>query len=112
MDLVAQPVSFYTATDYDASYCIDLSIIESGSLDANDVAPLWPTTPKNFFGASGWVDLDVNGDRAAGVFDIWGFSAESDVGLTSYGQYSGLDLSVTWDDATLAENGYTRPGPH
>jgi hypothetical protein len=110
--LVAQPASFYTATDYDAAWCIALSIIEAGSLNANDVAPLWPDVPRNFFGASGWVDLDDNGDRAAGVFDIWGFSTTDANGFTSYGQYSGLDLSVTWDDAMLAANGYTRPGPH
>ena len=110
-DLVAQPASFYTATDYDAAYALALSVIEAGSVDANDVAPLWPTVPNNYFGASGWVQLDENGDRAAGVFDIWGFSTESDVGFTSYGQYSGIDLSVTWDDVALAANGFTRPGP-
>jgi hypothetical protein len=38
-DLVAQPASFYTATDYDAAYALALSVIEAGSVDANDVAP-------------------------------------------------------------------------
>ena len=108
-DLVSQPASFYTATSYDASYALALSVIEAGSVDAGVVAPLWPTVPRNYFGASGWVDLDDNGDRAAGIFDIWGFSTETDEGFTSYGQYSGLDLSVTWDDATLAANGHSRP---
>ena len=110
-DLVAAPASFYTATGYDASFALALSVIEAGSVDANSVAPLWPDVPRNYFGASGWVDLDDNGDRAAGVFDIWGFSAESDVGFTSYGQYSGIDLSVTWNDAELVANGFARPGP-
>jgi branched-chain amino acid transport system substrate-binding protein len=110
-DLVAQPASFYTSTDYDAAYALALSVIEAGSVDANDVAPLWPTVPNNYYGTGGWVQLDENGDRAAGVFDIWGFSAETDVGFTSYGQYSGIDLSVTWDDAALVANGFTRPGP-
>ncbi len=81
-------------------------------MDANAIPHLWPTVPRNYFGTSGWVDLDENGDRAAGVFDIWGFSAESDVGFTSYGQYSGIDLSVTWNDAELAANGFSRPGPN
>jgi branched-chain amino acid transport system substrate-binding protein len=109
--LVAQPASFYTATDYDGATCLALSVLEAGSVDANDVAPLWPDVPRNFFGTSGWVDLDKNGDRAACVFDIWGFSPIADDGFRSYGQYSGLDLSVTWDDAALAANGFTRPGP-
>lgn len=111
-DLVAQPASFYTGTSYDAAYALALSVIEAGSVDANDIAPLWPTVPRNYYGTTGWVDLDVNGDRAAGVFDIWGFSTTDADGFRSYGQYSGIDLSVTWDDAALTANGYTRPGPH
>lgn len=111
-DLVAQPASFYTATGYDAAWCVALSIIEAGSMDANDVAPLWPDIARNFYGSSGWVDLDDNGDRKPGIFDIWGFSELSDVGFTSYGQYNGIELVVNWDDATLEANGFSRPGPH
>jgi len=109
-DLVAQPASFYTSAGYDAAYALSLSVIEAGSTDANVVAPLWPTVPNNFYGSGGWVQLDENGDRAAGVFDIWGFSTTDENGFQSYGQYSGIDLSVKWDDAALAANGYTRPG--
>ena len=107
-DLVAQPASFYTATDYDAAFALSLSVIEAGSIDANDVAPLWPDVPRNYFGTSGWVDLDENGDRKPGVFDIWGFTED---GFTSYGQYNGIEVSVSWDDVVLAANGFSRPGP-
>ena len=108
-DLVAQPASFYTSAGYDAAYALSLSVIEAGSTDANVIAPLWPTVPNNYYGSGGWVQLDENGDRAAGVFDIWGFSTTDANGFQSYGQYSGIDLSVTWDDAALAANGYSRP---
>jgi branched-chain amino acid transport system substrate-binding protein len=107
---VAQPASFYTAADYDAAWCLSLSAIEAGSLVANDIAPLWPDVPRNFWGASGWVDLDDNGDRKPGIFDIWGFTADGE-GFTSFGQYNGIELVVNWDDATLEANGWTRPGP-
>jgi branched-chain amino acid transport system substrate-binding protein len=107
---VAQPASFYTAADYDAAWCLALSAIEAGSIDAADIAPLWPTVPRNFFGTSGWVDLDDNGDRKPGIFDIWGFTADGET-FTSYGQYNGIELVVNWDDAELAANGFTRPGP-
>jgi hypothetical protein len=110
-DLVAQPASFYTAAGNDCAWSIALSMIEAGSTDANDVAPLWPDVPRNFFGASGWVDLDENGDRKPGIFDIWGFSDLYDEGFTSWGQYNGIEIKVTWDDAKLAENGIVRPGP-
>jgi hypothetical protein len=32
-DLVAQPASFNTSTDYDAAYALALSVIEAGSVD-------------------------------------------------------------------------------
>ena len=107
-DLTATAASFYTSSAYDAAYCLALSAIESGSVDANDITPLWPTVPRNYYGSGGWVDLDDNGDRKPGIFDIWGYDAD---GFTSYGQYNGIEITVQWDDAALAANGFTRPGP-
>jgi branched-chain amino acid transport system substrate-binding protein len=107
---VAQPASFYTAADYDAAWSLALSVIEAASLDASDIAPLWPTVPRNFYGTSGWVDLDDNGDRKPGIFDIWGFTSDGE-GFTSFGQYNGIELVVNWDDVALAANGWSRPGP-
>lgn len=101
--------SFYTATGYDAEWCLSLSALEAGSVDANDVAPLWTAIGRNFFGASGWVDLDENGDRKPGIFDIWGFT--DDNGFTDWGQYNGIEISVTWDDVKLQAAGINRPGP-
>ena len=108
-DAVAQQASFYIAADYDAAWCLALSAIETGSVDANDIYPCWPEVPRNFYGASGWVDLDDNGDRKPGIFDIWGYVDDT---FTSWGQYNGIEISVQWDDAKLAEEGVTRPGPH
>jgi branched-chain amino acid transport system substrate-binding protein len=109
-DLVAQPASFYTAADYDAAWSLALSVIEVSSIKADDVVEAWPDTPRNFYGASGWVDLDDNGDRKPGIFDIWGFTGDGE-SFTSYGQYNGIEIVVNWDDATLTENGFSRPGP-
>jgi branched-chain amino acid transport system substrate-binding protein len=105
---VAQPASFYTAADYDAAWCLALSSAETGSVKADDIAEVWPELPRNVWGASGWVDLDEAGDRKPGIFDIWGFT---DDGFTTWGQYNGIEISVNWDDAKLAEHGVTRPGP-
>jgi branched-chain amino acid transport system substrate-binding protein len=109
-DLVARQASFYTATDYDAMWSLVLSVLSTGSLVADDVVEAWPDTPRLFYGASGWVDLDENGDRKPGIFDIWGYTADGEA-FTSYGQYNGIEIAVAWDDATLAANGFTRPGP-
>ena len=107
---VQQTASFYTATGYDAGWSIALSVVEAGSVDANDVAPLWPTVPRNYYGVSGWVDLDENGDRKPGIFDIWGFT--DDGGFQDWGQYNGIEIKVTWDDAKLSAAGIVRPGPN
>ncbi len=107
--LVGQQATFYTATKYDSAWLIALSVIEAGSIDANDVAPLWPGISNNFFGASGWVDLDENGDRKPGIFDIWGYT---DDGFTIYGQYNGIEIAVNWYDDVLDEQGIVRPGQH
>jgi branched-chain amino acid transport system substrate-binding protein len=107
---VAQQASFYTSADYDAAWALTLSALEAGSLSATDIAPLWPDVPRNFYGASGWVDLDDNGDRKPGIFDIWGFTRDGE-GFTSFGQYNGIELFVNWDDVALAAEGWTRPGP-
>ena len=106
---VAQQASFYTAADYDAAWALALSAIEAGSIEAHNIAPTWPDVPRNFYGASGWVDLDDNGDRKPGIFDIWGYIDDT---FTNWGQYNGIEISVSWDDAKLAANGVTRPGPH
>ncbi len=104
---VQQAASFYTATDYDAAWSLALSVIQTGSVKANDVVEAWPDVPRNYFGASGWVDLDDNGDRKPAMFDIWGFT---DDGFTSFGKYDGVKIEVMWDDAKLVELGIVRPG--
>lgn len=109
-DLVSQNANFYTAADYDAAWCLALSVLTTESLLANEVVEVWPDTPNNFFGASGWVDLDENGDRKPGIFDIWGFSSLAERGFTIYGQYNGMEISVYWNDAVLKANGFIRPG--
>ncbi len=104
---VQQAASFYTATDYDAAWSLVLSVIQTQSVTANDVVEAWPDVPRNYFGASGWVDLDDNGDRKPAMFDIWGFTED---GFTSFGKYDGVKIEVMWDEAKLAEHGIVRPG--
>jgi branched-chain amino acid transport system substrate-binding protein len=105
----ATSASFYTATDYDASYCIALGILQTQSWDAGDNAEVWPDVPKSFWGTSGWCDLDENGDRMPGIFDIWGYT--NDNSFQSYGIYNGIEIKVTWYDDLLTAEGITRPGP-
>jgi branched-chain amino acid transport system substrate-binding protein len=111
IDLTAQPAGFYTGCDYDAAWTQVLSILETDSIKADDAANVIIDVARNYWGATGWVDLDDNGDRKPGKFDIWGYYDDGGVAnFQTWGLYDGVTLDVTWDDALLAENGVTRPG--
>jgi branched-chain amino acid transport system substrate-binding protein len=112
MALTAQPAGFYTGCDHDGMWTQVLGILETGSIKANDVTPVVLDVARNFWGATGWVDLDENGDRKPGKFDIWGYYNDNGVAnFQTWGLYDGVTLDVTWNDALLAQNGVTRPGP-
>lgn len=48
--------------------------------------------------------------RKPGIFDNWGFT--DDGGFTDWGQYNGIEIRITWDDAKLSAPGIVRPGPN
>jgi len=99
---------FYIATDYDTLWLIALGILETGSTEASDVNEIFLDTARNYWGASGWVDLDDNGDRKIGsVFEIYGFTED---GFQIWGQCDGAEMKVTWYDDLLIEAGVVRPG--
>jgi branched-chain amino acid transport system substrate-binding protein len=108
-----QTASFYTGADYDGMWILYLSMLEAGSTDAADIKRIIRSVAYNFYGTTGWVSLDENGDRLAQVFDIWGYYSTpgntSDVHFRKWGEYDGRIISVSWNDAALAENGMTRP---
>ncbi|MBN2336658.1 hypothetical protein JXL21_13960 [Candidatus Bathyarchaeota archaeon] len=87
---------------------VALSILETGSTAAEPVNDVILPVARNFYGSSGWVDLDENGDRKPGIFDIWGYTEDS---FQSWGQYNGIEIRVNWYDDLLAEAEVTRPGP-
>ncbi|MBS7619144.1 ABC transporter substrate-binding protein [Candidatus Bathyarchaeota archaeon] len=107
----AQTAGFYTGTTHDGLWLMVLSTLEAGSTDAKDVIPIFINVAANYFGATGWCDLDEFGDRKAQVFDIWGYYKDTDgtVKFRKYGEYDGRVIQVKWDDAALAAVGLQRP---
>lgn len=104
--LTSRVAGFYDAAGYDGMWIQSLSILEAGSEEASSVTKVFPTVSSNFWGTSGWVDLDENGDRKAQIFDIWGYTED---GFQSWGTYNGRDIEVTWYDDLLTEVGLIRP---
>ncbi|MEE8570983.1 MAG: ABC transporter substrate-binding protein [Candidatus Bathyarchaeia archaeon] len=80
----------YSYSVYDIVWCYALSICMGDSIDVTDVRDnmLAPGVLTNYFGASGSIDLDANGDRKAGDYFIWEIT-EAD------GEYS-WTLAGTW----------------
>jgi branched-chain amino acid transport system substrate-binding protein len=103
--------SFYTGTSYDSNWMILKGILETGQLGAEQIAEMFIDLSYEHHGVTGWVSLDENGDRQAQIFDIWGFYVNDDGENTfqKWGIYDGQAIDVTWDDATIAAAGMTRP---
>jgi branched-chain amino acid transport system substrate-binding protein len=60
----------FAFTAYDALACCTMAWI-LGSGEKKNIKKLLPMVAKNYFGTTGWVELNANGDRAVGDFEFW-----------------------------------------
>jgi branched-chain amino acid transport system substrate-binding protein len=92
-----EPMS-YTYFVYDIAWTIALAIDAAGAYDPMKVKEVLPLVLKRYMGASGYIELDENGDRAIADYDIW---AVVEVAPGKYewrviGLYQGLTDTITW----------------
>ena len=73
--ITSQYANYYSGSVYDAAWLAALSIIESGSMDANEVVSVLLEIGANYEGVTGYLIFDENGDRIPNHFDIWGARA-------------------------------------
>ncbi len=112
LDLTGSFAAFYSGTDVDGSTLLALNVLETGGTDATVIKDHFIKIARNYFGVTGWVDLDENGDRMPGTFEIFGYGMiDGAPGFQKYGEYDGVTLQLYWDEAALAEQGITRLGP-
>jgi branched-chain amino acid transport system substrate-binding protein len=105
--LVSQPLGLYSACLYDTAWAIAKAILEAQSTDARAIIPILPRICYDLWGASGWCQLNTDGDRYSCNYDIWGYGGDP-VTNVHYGFYNGVNGQVTWDIANL---GFTPKGP-
>ena len=80
--------------------------IPSAACDEIDMpvaVPVQHTTAYNNFGASGWNQLNEDGDRYGSNYQIWSYKYDGDVVIPYVsGLYDGITGGVTWyvDPAT------------
>ncbi len=61
----------YSYSVYDVVYAYAYSLIAVDKYDAEAVKAVLPDITKELNGATGWVDLDENGDRAPSNYELW-----------------------------------------
>ena len=125
LELTEETPSFYMATRYDACYLMTKSILETGSIEAEDIANVLIPMSWKMYGLTGWMSLNEEGDRIGQVFDIWGFlddagneetaynrekSGTGDLWYQRWGRYTAADIVMNWDDEAIARGGLVRPG--
>jgi len=103
--------SFYSAVEYDAAMMLQAAILETGQMGAAGIADVLIDISSTHHGLSGWMQLTPEGDRAAQIFDIWGFMEQDDgtIWFQKWGTYDGRTIEVNWDDAKLIAAGIDAP---
>jgi len=104
---------YYTTFQYDACWLLAETIIETGNADAGVIADNLIPISDSFYGLSGCLALDENGDRLPQLYDIMGFyedpiTTEYEIGI--FGSYDGRTMEVNWYDDFLEYTGIIRPG--
>lgn len=99
LDLTNMYLDFYSGCQYDASWILMQSVLQTGSTEAHDIISILPDVSNHYFGVTGWCKLDENGDRAPPNYDIWGYIRNPDgtVGFDRMGVWSPITNEVTWN---------------
>ncbi len=105
--VMGQEPDFYASAMYDACWLYALSIIKAWVSDTSVVKQELPEIAANYYGASGWLRLNEDGDRNAVDYEIWGYSVEDGQTVdVVYGYYDAIEGRVTW----FEETGVSPPG--
>jgi len=89
----------YSYAIYDIVWAYALSVLKTDSTDPEVIREVLPDIASTFFGSSGWIELDENGDRKAGDYVIWRIveTAPGEHNWDIVGKYILATDSVEWD---------------
>ena len=87
----------YSYTAYDATWVAALSILAVGKNDGAAVQKVLIGVANNYYGVSGWPDLNANGDRTISDYDLYEVvSSNSTVQWAHVGTWSATADAVTY----------------
>ncbi len=85
--------------DYDAAWLYALTLLEADSFERSVLAEALPKVGAGYRGVTGFIVLDVAGDRLNASYDVWGYVVESGVTVCRrLGYIEGSSGSVFWLD--------------
>jgi len=99
LDVLGREPESYSYGVYDIVWAYALSLLIVDEYNAEAVREVLPTVVAAYSGASGTIELDENGDRKAGDYDIWQIMEVSPGvydWVTPVGIYVLAEDSVTW----------------
>ena len=83
----------YAYNAYDATWLAALSILAVGKNSGAAVQKVFISVANNFYGVSGYPDMNANGDRSIGNYNIWGVVTTNSSSTGSAYQWA---LEGTW----------------
>jgi ABC-type branched-subunit amino acid transport system substrate-binding protein len=90
----------YSYTAYDATWVAALSILAVGKNDGAAVQKVLISVASNYYGVSGWPDLNANGDRTVGDYDLYEVVASNNtVQWAHVGIWSATADAVTYSQS-------------
>jgi hypothetical protein len=96
---------------YDICWIYALSILSCRTTDTSIIIKIIPNIARNYFGASGWCQLNESGDRNSSNYQIWGFGKQDHIFNSHiYGLYDSITNSVTWTELQ-SQNEHLRINP-
>jgi len=99
IEVLGRDPESYSYAVYDIVWAYALAILRTDSTDPAVIKEALPEAAGSFFGSSGWIALDENGDREAGDYDIWQI-VETSPGTFEWdiiGKYILATDSVEWE---------------
>jgi branched-chain amino acid transport system substrate-binding protein len=90
----------YSYAVYDVVWAYAMSILAVGDTDPAKIKDALPAVTESLFGASGWIQLDANGDRKSSDYDIWNIQETTTPNVyewTHVGMWNTATDTITWD---------------
>jgi branched-chain amino acid transport system substrate-binding protein len=97
LDTLGREPDQYVYMAYDAVWVIAYTLMTVDAYDGEASKAVIPTVLQNYFGASGWIVLDENGERRTGDYNIWQIMESA--GAYNWeitGKYSLAADSIVW----------------